>query len=32
MTTYIRKFIPEQAEHARIMKEALIEVAELIPR
>jgi hypothetical protein len=32
MTTYIRKFIPGRAEYARIMKEAVIKVAESIPR
>jgi hypothetical protein len=32
MTTYIRKFIPGRAEYARIMKEAVIQVAESIPR
>jgi hypothetical protein len=31
MTTYIRKFIPVRAEYARIMKEAVIKVADSIP-
>jgi hypothetical protein len=31
MTTYIRKFIPGRTEYARIMKEAVIKIAEVIP-
>jgi hypothetical protein len=31
MTTYIRKFIPGRAEYARIMKEAVVRIAESIP-
>jgi hypothetical protein len=31
MTTDIRKFVPERAEYARIMKEAVIKVAGSIP-
>jgi hypothetical protein len=31
MTTYMRKFIPGRADYARIMKEAVIKVADSIP-
>jgi hypothetical protein len=31
MTTYIRKFIPGQAEYARIMKEAVVRISESLP-